>query len=275
MTQTIYIDILFCVNFVIDYIILLTVRKFLSLSSRRRRLMLGAAVGGICSFVILLPPIPSGMSMVISFLTACAVVASAFAPLGRKLFIKTASAFFLISFGYCGAMIAVWILFSPQNIVIRNSSVYIAMSPITLVITAVVCYVILRVIMRITGRGDIGDTICTLSIRYGGKEVVCKGKVDTGNTLREPFSGDMAIVVRRELFSEFPELSLSGEMEKGIRLIPYSSVGGEGVMPAFRAKNIRMTAGGKSYDVSAYVALCDGNRITGETDALVPSELIP
>ncbi len=278
MGQTIYIDILFCVNFVIDYIILISVKKFMSLSCRRRRLFLGAAVGGISSFVILLPPIPSGMSMVISFLTACLVISAAFSPLDRVRFIKTSAAFFLISFGYCGAMIAIWMLFSSDNIIIRNSSVYIAMSPITLVITTLICYVILRVIMRITGRGETGDTKCMLSIKYEGREISCKGKLDTGNSLREPFSGDMVIVVRQELFGDFPNLrdiDLSGEMPKGIRMIPYSSVGGEGVMAAFRAENIHIAMEAKSFDVTAYIALCEDGRIVGEADALVPMELVP
>ncbi len=278
MGQTIYIDILFCVNFVVDYIILLTVKKFMSLSCKRRRLFLGATVGGISSFVILLPPISSGLSMVISLITACIVVASTFAPIERVSFIKTAAAFFLISFGYCGAMIAVWLLFSPENIIIRNSSVYIAMSPLTLVITTLVCYIILRVIMRITGRGDVGDTACTLKIRYKGREINCRGKLDTGNSLKEPFSGDMAIVVRQELFKDFSELvntELSGEMPSGIRMIPYSSVGGEGVMAAFRADSICIEIGGRRFDVAAYIALCKNGRIVGEADALVPTELIP
>lgn len=276
--QTIYIDILFCVNFVIDYIILLTVKKFMSLSCKRRRLFLGAAVGGVSSFIILLPPISSGLSMVVSFLTACVVVAVSFAPLERIRFIKTASSFFLISFGYCGAMIAVWILFSPENIVIRNSSVYIAMSPLTLIITTLVCYVILRVIMRITGRGNMGDTDCIVKIKYNNTEISCRGKLDTGNSLKEPFSGDMAIVVKQEIFKDFPELEnieLSGEMPKGIRMIPYSSVGGEGVMAGFRADNICIEISKRRFDVSAYIALCKNGRIVGETDALVPAELIP
>ncbi len=278
MGQTIYIDILFCVNFVIDYIILLTVKKFMSLHCKRRRLFLGAAVGGISSFIILLPPISSGLSMVVSFLTACMVAAAAFVPIEKVRFIKTAAAFFLISFGYCGAMIAIWMIFSPGNIVIRNNSVYISMSPINLVITTLICYVILRVIMRITGRGDIGNTACILKIRYKDMEISCRGKVDTGNSLKEPFSGDMAIVVRQEIFNNFPELrniELSGEMSGSIRMIPYSSVGGEGVMAAFRAENICIQMGERRFDVSAYIAICKNGRIVGDADALVPAELIP
>ncbi len=280
MEQTIYADILFCVNFVIDYIILLTVRRFLSVSCRQRRLLIGAAVGGLCSFVILLPPLPSGVSMILSVVTACLVVGAAFAPMEKKIYVKTAAAFFLISFGYCGAMIAVWLVFSPQNIFIRNSSVYIDMSPISLVITTVICYVILRVIMRITGRNELKDTSCLIRVEYDGNTVSLNGKIDTGNTLKEPFSGEPAIVAAADNFKNIPSLLSVGTaspetLPKGIRMIPFASVGGEGLLPSFKSDNITITHEGMEFKVTAYVALCSSDKITGGQNALVPYELIP
>lgn len=276
MTHTIYLDILFCVNFVIDYIILLTVKRFLSLSCRQLRLISGAAVGGLSSFVILLPPLPSGVSLCISLISAFLVVGAAFAPIARVVYLKTAAAFFLISFGYCGAMIAVWMLFSPSNVIIRNSSVYIAISPIVLVVTAVICYVILRTVMRITGRGESQNVICRLNFTFRGKQIDISGKIDTGNTLKEPFSGDPVIVVRSSVLKEPPDLLISEEnMKTGIRLIPFSSVGGEGLLKAFKCNKLKIIVGKKEYHAGAYIALCEEKLITGGADALVPADLIP
>ena len=281
MEQTIYIDILFCLNFIIDYIILLTVRKFLSLNSSQKRLLLGAAVGGVCSFSILLPPLPSGLSMVVSMLTACAVVAAAFCPLSRRIFIKTAAAFFLISFCYCGAMIALWIVFSPKNIVIRNNSVYIAVSPIVLVITTLFCYTILRVIMRITGRGVPTKLKCRAVIVYNGITKEADGTVDTGNTLKEPFSDECVIVAREELFKDMFDAQSymktaenTGGSIKGVRLVPFNSVGGTGVIPAVKPDIIKLKFDNEETEVSAYLAFCKGENMTDGTDMLVPAELI-
>lgn len=170
-------------------------------------------------------------------------------------------------------MIAVWMLFAPENLLIRNSSVYIAVSPTVLVITTAFCYVILRVIMRITGRKSSGEQHCTLTILRQGQLRKCFAKVDTGNTLKEPFSGEPVIVVKREVF---PEISANTDtcLRDGFRLIPFASVGGEGVLPAFRADKITITEQNNHYQVSAYVALCDSERITGEIQALVPSVLL-
>ena len=250
VTQTIYVDILFCLNFIIDYIILLTVKKFLSLGCGKKRLLLGAAVGGICSFAIFLPPLPSGLSMVVSMLTAC-------------------------------AMIALWIVFSPKNIVIRNNSVYIAVSPIVLVITTLFCYIILRVIMRITGRGVPKQLKCRVVITYNGITKEADGTVDTGNTLKEPFSDECVIVAREEIFKDMFDADdymkiteNSDNRVKGVRLVPFNSVGGTGVIPAVKPDIIKLKIGNEETEVSAYLAFCKGENMTSGTDMLVPAELI-
>ncbi len=280
--MTIYVDILFCVNLIIDYIILLSVKTFLSLNARNIRLILGAAVGALCSFVILLPPIPSGLSWVINFISACVVVFAAFSPMSKKLFLKTSAAFFLISFCYCGLMIAVWILFSPQNLVIRNGSVYIAVSPFILIVTTLFCYVILRVVLRITGRGVPKESVCRVLIEYKGHKKEFSGTIDTGNKLKEPFSGEYVIVARADIFSDISNIKeymnftdkYETNAETGIRLIPFNSVGGTGLMPAIKPDSLKIISGNEEIEVSAYLALCGGENITSDVQALVPAELI-
>lgn len=273
--QTIYLDILFCVNFIIDYIILITVKTFMSISCRRLRLILGAAVGGICSFVILLPPVPSGISLFVNLITAFLVIAAAFFPVSPKMYMKLTAAFFLISFGYCGLMIAVWLLFSPQNLIIRNSSVYISVSPLMLIITTVFCYTVLRVIIRIVSRGSSRICDCKVSFELNGMNIECSGKIDSGSTLKEPFSGEMAVVFKKELLGDMQDsIFSSNSVINKIRVIPYTSVGGEGLMKAVRIEKMKITTDKESFYVSAYAAFCDSERVKG-TDALIPAELIP
>ena len=279
MEHTIYLDILFCVNFVVDYILLLTVRRFLSLSCRRRRLLAGAAAGGLLSCVILLPPMPFVVSLAVDILSACIVVAAAFAPMGRPEFIRTAFVFFAVSFVYCGMMIAVWIIFSPGNIVVRNSSVYIGVSPAVLIITTLVCYLILKLFFWIGAKSVPEKIICSAEITLTGKATVVSGRLDSGSELREPFSGEYVIVVResalpqlrlREALSrETPEIS-----DAQVRLIPFSSVGGEGILPAVRCDKVIIRQGKKEYRVRAYIAVCSDNAIKGREDSVIPYGLI-
>lgn len=277
--ETIYLDVLFCVNFVIDYIILLTVKKFLSLTCRQRRLILGAAAGGLLSFVILLPPMPSGVSCFVSLGGAFIVVGAAFAPMQKRQLIKTAAAFFLISFFYCGAMIAVWLLFSPDNLIIRNSSVYIAVSPGVLIVTTVVCYTVLRTIMRITGKGGAAASVCTVSIPGESGAVCLSGRIDTGNTLKEPFSGESVIVVSSDAAQKKSCLSKLADcdpddLKPGARLVPFTSVGGNGILQAIRIEGLVIVCAGKKYKRDAYIAVCPQKSFSVGEEAIVPAELL-
>lgn len=280
VTLTIYIDILFCLNLIIDYMIILSVKHFLSVDAKRYRMIFGAITGGLSSFIILLPPMPSVVSWIINLLSACIIIAVSFCPLSRIKFIKTAATFFLISFCYCGLMIAIWMIFSPQNIVIRNSSVYIAVSPIVLIITTLFCYIVLRIILKITGRAVPKNINCKIHIKYKGMEKEIQGKIDTGNTLKEPFSGEYVIVVREELFketinlNEYMNITKNNKIISDIRLIPFNSVGGTGLIPAIKPDSIKIFNNNNEMSVSAYIALCDNKNMTTDIQALVPAELV-
>ena len=53
--MTVYADVLVIVNLYIDFFLLWCVKKALGLSAKRRRLALGALLGGIVSLAALLP----------------------------------------------------------------------------------------------------------------------------------------------------------------------------------------------------------------------------
>lgn len=259
--KTIYLDVLFCVNFVIDYIILLTVRRFMDLRVRKLRLLAGAAVGGLTSFVILLPAMPSGLSLIFSLAFAFAVAGTAFAPMPRGLFIKTSAAFFLISFGYSGLMLAILLIFSPESLIIRNGSVYIGISPMVLLVTTVFCYVILRVILRLTGRGGTSGASCTLRISSDGKTTEYKALVDTGSSLREPFSGKPVIIVSEQAGTQ------GG---KGMRLVPFSSVGGEGLLRAYYPDRITAVTNDGERSIDGYIA-ASPEKLREGVEAVIPA----
>lgn len=274
MEGTIYLDVLFCVNMMIDYIILLTVSNFMAIDCRCRRLLLGAVVGGISSFVVLLPPMPSGIAMLVSAASAFLVVGAAFAPVSRGVFIKTSAAFFLISFIYCGTMIAIWLLFSPDHIIIRNSAVYIDISPVTLVLSTVICYLILKVILRICGRGMPKKLNCHVRIEYNHKITEADGMIDTGCKIHEPFSGECVMIARAEKFPEFSGYFETDQIKyQNIRAVPFQSVGGSGIIPAFKPTRITLKSGKTEIDVNAYIGICKDERLLN-TDMLIPAELM-
>lgn len=248
-------------------------------------MVLGSVVGAISSFVIFLPPMNELISLIIRLVTAFAVVFATFFPTSRKAFLKAVSAYFLITFCFCGACIAFFMLFSPP-FAIRNGAVYIDISPLMLVGIILACYIVIRIICRVSGRSVPSQEICWLTIEHNGASVKLIAKTDTGNMLKEPFSNIPVIVAEREkletlLPKEISDYLLktasvdntSYEYMSSIRLVPYNSVGGEGLLPAFKPDSIIILLNGRSTKADAYIAVT--NRKLSETfSAIVPSEII-
>ena len=277
MKYTIYIDILFCVNFIVDYIILQSVRHFRNLNTRKARLFGGAFIGGIGSLVILLPPMPIYLSWVVNMLETFFVTAAAFYPMSAVGFLKTFVSMFTVSFFYCGAMTAILAFFSPKNLVVRNSTVYIGISPLMLVGLTLGIYILMRVIMKIWGRRSIPN-MCEVEICHNGKTFLLKGTVDTGNTLHEAFSGECVIVGCADMFKDMVDIDKCTDsmevIKNGIRFIPFMSVGGKGLMPAFKPSKIYIKSNAGKSEIKAYIGLCKRENLKEESDLLVPSELV-
>lgn len=280
MNRTVYIDVLFCLNFVVDYLVLLSVQKFLRLPARRWRILCGAAAGALSSFVVFLPPMPSFFSCIINLLTAGVTVACTFAPMRPVVFLKSAVTFFTVGFCFCGVCIGLWLIFYPENMLIRNGAVYIDIPPFLLLLSTLVCYAVMRIFVRVSGRDMCHVKSCSVTVKLNNTEKTFEGTVDTGNTLREPFSDEAVIVVRKELFEEVVPLRIVASGESGetanlrFRLIPYKSIGGDGMIPSIKPERITITVNGKKTDVCAYLAFCESDKLPDTVQSLVPAEIL-
>lgn len=273
----VYADILFCINLIIDYLMLLSVSRLLSLPARRIRLLSGAAVGGLGAMTLLLPGMPFLLTWTVNIAEAFLITAAAFLPLSARRYIRASVMLFVISFCYCGFMTAVMRFLSVENIVVNNGSVYIGISPFLLVGITIVCYFFMRILSGMMHKGTSERHHCRVRIDTGSRIVEADAAVDTGNTLHEPFSGECVIVGRADQFEDMidADAALNGCVPSaGIRLIPYRSVGGSGVLPAFRPNRTVIITDGKETEVCAYIALCKKERLCGGADMLVPSELM-
>lgn len=213
---------------------------------RQIRLIAGALFGALCSLIILLPPMNSALSLITKLAVSLVICLISFRFDGIKCLIKNTAAFFMISFLFCGVMIALWFTFTPKEMVINNSTVYFNISPVILIVSSLVTYFVVRIICRITGRKKPKDLYCDVKIDCRSSQATIKGKLDTGCSLVEPFSGSPVIVCdRSKIKNIIPENIL--EYEKScagmptatkIRLIPYSTIHGTGLLPCFKPDRV-------------------------------------
>jgi stage II sporulation protein GA (sporulation sigma-E factor processing peptidase) len=269
MKQTVYIDVLMAVNFFLNYFLLLACAKFLSLTFKRSRLAIASAVGAVFSLCVLLPEYPAALSLTIKFLMSVIIVLCAFGFGGIKRTIRNTLAFYVISFAFAGAMIAVWYFLAPQGLIIRNSIVYFNISPILLIVLAAGCYVVLTLIGRITGRRAPKELFCRITVQYHGISCGCNARVDTGNSLREPFSNYPVVVIEQSTIQRL----IPPEGDLNFRLVPFEVVGGSGVLKAFRPDRLTIHYNDRIIQVSNVYIAVSPTRL-GSYEALLNPDLL-
>lgn len=267
--RVIYIDTLFAINFIVDYLILLATARVGAKTVSRWRIALGAALGAVYAAAAVFPEL-SFLSGV--WFKAAAGILMLLAVFGdRPGILRTGLIFFVISAAFCGVVMAISLL-SGKNVM--EEGLYLSVSLKVLAISFGICYGILTLVFRGLGKISAGSTMVKVSVEHKGKSTEFSALVDTGNTLRDPLTGGNVLVAEMEalrpLFSKSLQkvlennrddnvveiLKNTSETEASFRfhLIPYTAVGvGNSLLLAFRPERVRI-AGKYTKDVSIAVS---------------------
>lgn len=282
----IYLDVLIGLNWIIDYFLLLAAANLLSRKIRRWRIVLGAALGGAASAMVLMPKINGLLSLLMHAVVATLMVLITYEFQSVRLFLKTLLCFYAVSFSFSGIMYAIWYCAAPQGMIWRSGMVYFNISPFLLIVLTVLCYLILTLLQRLVGRQESPEKFFSVEITVNGKTAEFRAMLDTGNTLVERMSGVPVIVaeynaVKGLIPEELAQIYATGEVnrvesleksgwEMRFRLIPFAGVGTQSLLPAFFPDKIVV---GKQEIDRACVAVCSQRLSSGLYHALVPSAL--
>ncbi len=275
--QTVYLDVLIGVNVYINYLLLVLTARFAGCRQVRTRIVLGSIIGALSSCTILID-IPSVLlSAAIKVLTAVLMILAAFKINSHRKLIKLILILTLITFAFAGTMIGIKSVMSTNAIAVSNFSVYLDISPVTLIFATLVCYLILSIYSKITARKTEQKVVCRITISNQGETVTLDGLLDTGNTLTEPFSGLPVVVVsEKSIYRLVPEEIKSFDVShpcssRQIRLIPYASVGGKGLLKGFMPESITVESEGReSRTQDVYIGVTNGET---EVPALINPDI--
>ena len=286
----IYIDVLLALNLWIDFILLLATARILRLPRRRWRMVLGALLGAATSCLIFLPDLPAAVATAVKLAAACVILLVAFPWRGKLPYIKAVVVFFIISTLFAGMAGALYFFAAPQGFYVVGGVVYYDVSPLTLVLLTVASYGALCLYDRFTRKKAPLGRDYRLLVTCGGQTAAVRALYDSGNSLTEPFSGSPVAVVRRaalesvlpvEVREALSPAAFASDAAGGgaairsrLRLVPFRSVGGDGLLPAFRPERLTVVAeNGTNRDATgAYVAVCE-ELGRGDCDALVGTDI--
>jgi len=257
---TVYADILFLINFAINFPVVYLTAKMARLRPSFWRLVLGAVAGAVYAVLMFFPKLSFGYSALAKFLFSLLVVALTFNIHGVRLYIKTVGIFYLVTFCLGGGVMALFYFTgagAKLGAVVKNGILYMNLPWKTLFLSVMICYFIIRVVWSILQNRLSRETMYRkVGVFWDRREVWLDALLDTGNALCEPFSGAPVIIAEYErllpvLPPELADVFREGEVQideivdekiRGrIRVIPFSSLGKEhGMLIGFRPDKTKL-----------------------------------
>ena len=270
LSQVVYVDVLFTLNLFVNYLLLLSGACLLREKAKRWRLLLGAALGAGYSLIIFAPELPNFLSILIKVIFCVTIVLAAYPVHGLRHFGKLTACFLAANFIFAGFMMGIWLLFRPKGMVYQNGAVYFDISVTVLIVTAIVCYGLTVLFSKLFRRHAPENRIYTLQVELNGCRLCTQALLDTGNRLSDCFSDTPVILLEyARVKTLLPPASL------GFRLIPYHTVGGTGLLPAFRPEKVIISDAHMQFEKKdVLIAVVNDRLAAGEYGALLNERLV-
>lgn len=264
--MTLYIDVLFAINFSMDFLSLYLTAVGLRKKIYKLRIVFSAILGGIygvLEFVLTFSPLFSSFLSVLISVLMCLI---AYKDSGIIKFIFSLILFWGASASLGGIMS---LLFNFLNQIFYRylkeysySEVYSgARFFIIASLSVLIASVINKIIMN---KKQIREA--DVEVQFKGETFQFKGLCDSGNLLKEPISGRDVILI-----SSQSKLGKMIELEKDVykRYIPYTVVNAEGVLKGVLPDVIIVN----NNEVNAIVAPIENLNLNG-LDAIIPTSLL-
>lgn len=237
----VYVDELFALNLVIDYFLLLATAQVCALPLRRGRFALSAVLGSGWCCVSLLPGFAWLDGGVMKGVLALGMCLAAFGREGKLW--RCFGVFLGLSVLFGGAVWAAGL----HRGVWQTDGRLVRLDMRVLVLAFAVCWAGVSIVFRRAAK-KAERAACDVVIGHGGQSVHLRALHDTGNDLYDPLTGRHVLVAEADalapLFSPAEAAALkAGAIDamsalRGFHLIPYASLGGSGLLPAFRPERI-------------------------------------
>lgn len=261
MEYVLYADVLFIVNFSMDYVTLYLTSSLLHLKRRMWRMLLASslgALGGVLCAVYIRSPLFTSIFGVLlcAAMTYAAYGSAPLFPFFRRTAAVWGSGAFIGGVVTAAASCGRGISGILPGVIVGGITAAVALS-------------------RFTGGG--APKSAEIEISLCGRSLKLTAMTDSGNLLKEPISGRPVVLLSDSAASrlvgtsalEAAEEKLSPEFERRFRLIPYRTVEGAGMLRGFMPDRIAV----EGSECDAVFAVERGGSYGGY-EALVPAVLV-
>lgn len=238
MVKTIYVDVLFIINFIINYLILFACFHIHTIYVKRWRLFLAATLSALYGVFAFFPEFSFLTSFLMKTLSCFCI---SFIAFGKYRILRNTLSFLAISLAFGGVVFAATLLDTSGTFEVENGIYYIHISLPVLLASTALAYFILSLVFYRRGKAE-NCEIKEIVISNEGRSVKLRALRDTGNSLRAPHTNAPVVICDypavRELFPSDAKTLLDGEAPKNypllldklsqhgeFGLLPYKAVG--------------------------------------------------
>ena len=248
----VYIDVLFVVNLIVNYILLKACCIFSGLRCNNYRVMLGAFIGACYAVLVFFPDFSVIYSTICKMLISMLIVAASFPFYSIGSYIKALLIFYVVSFGFGGCVLGIF-YFSDVGArlgaIYSNGVLYFNLPWTILAVSGAFFFVAVKLFSYFSGKVYKSHNLRKkLYLSYGENTAEVTALMDTGNSLIDPVTLVPVIIVEYRLLKNIFNESIKATLDrigndnitwimsevagKGLsaRLIPFSSIGKENGM---------------------------------------------
>ena len=258
--MVIYGEYLFLENFITGMIILVLTGKIAGIHLKNRLLLTGGVLCGIYSFVLFWNSLSPWMSLILKIVFSFSITFLVFQTKKIRQLLRVVLIFYIVSFFMGGITIGA-VYFLGSAAITQNATVYMdGITYFDIILGCGLTYFSLSMFARfIKRRLNRESNKVEVQVFFGEKSAVLSGMIDTGNFLRDPFTGKPVLIVtaegakrllppelieealREETASVILENLMATRYANRIRMIPYRSIGEErGFMVGIRPDRIHI-----------------------------------
>ena len=243
---TIYIDIVFLENLIMNSIIIYATSIILKFKPKMIRVVISSAIGSIYAIITYVTELSIYTSIISKGILAIVMVYIAFNPQNMKNMWKQLVIFYLTSFVFGGVALYLIYFIKPEDVFIKNGIFVGDYVLKAIFLGAIIAFIIIKISIKfIKTKINAKDMFCKIKIKLNGKEIETKAMIDTGNLAKEPITNTPVVIVEssllekvlpKEILNSIDNIlagKLDGVKEEYIsrlRCIPFSSLGKQNEM---------------------------------------------
>ena len=295
--MTIYIDVVFLENLVMNSIILIASGIILKKKLKWIRILLASSLGAVYTIIGYISVLEIYSNLVLKVILSILIIYIAFNPQTVKQLWKDVLIFYLTSFVFGGVAFALIYVVKPQDILMKNG-LFLGTYPLkTVLLAAIVAFIILIAAFAIVKtKFSKKDMFCEVEVELNNKKIKTRAMIDTGNLLKEPITNTPVIVLEHTLLYECVpkeildnlESILGGELVKipekvrneyisKLKLIPFVSLGKQnGMLVGIKADSLKIIQDDQEKENKNVIVGIYNKSLTkrGEYRALIGMDLI-